>query len=215
MAMTQADPTVDSMSRLEHMLDYIQRYPDNGIIFEASDMILTAHADASYQSLPGSRSKLGGAHWFGNKGDAQNVNNGLVAVNSSVIKVVCSGATEAEYAALFTVGQTSYFIRIVADALGYPQPPTVLSTDNEVAQGIANRTVKIKRSKSIDKSFHWIRDRVDAGDFVVNWVPTDNNLADYFTKALPRTRHLALRKRVIQWPETSSAHTTLCGGVLA
>jgi len=148
LAMTQAQPTADTMTRIEHILDYIERYPANGIIFEASDMILTTHADASYQSLPGSRSKLGGAHYFANANDSPGVNNGLIAAQSAVIKVVCSGASEAEYAVLYSVGQTTYFIRLVAAACGYPQNATTIYTDNEVAMGIANRSVKIKWSTS-------------------------------------------------------------------
>ena len=214
LAMTQAQPTADTMTRIEHILDYTERYPTNGIIFEASDMILTSHADASYQSLPGSRSKLGGAHYFANADDPPGVNNGLVAAQSAVIKVVCSGASEAEYAALYSVGQTTYFIRLVAAACGYPQTATTIYTDNEVAIGIANRSVKIKRSKSIEKSFHWIRDHVDAGDFIIKWVPSEQNIADYFTKALPRQRHLQLRPRIIQWPETHLKSDTSGEGVL-
>jgi hypothetical protein len=214
LAMTQAQPTVDTMTRIEHILDYTERYPENGIIFEASDMILTSHADASYQSLPGSRSKLGGAHYFANVNDPPNINNGLVAAQSAVIKVVCSGASEAEYAALYSVGQTTYFIRLIAEACGYPQPATTIYTDNEVAMGIANRSVKIKRSKSIEKSFHWIRDRVDSGELVIKWVPSEHNIADYFTKALPRQRHLQLRPRIIQWPESRNEPDTSGEGVL-
>jgi hypothetical protein len=177
-------------------------------------MILTSHADASYQSLPGSRSKLGGAHYFANANDSPGVNNGLVAAQSAVIKVVCSGASEAEYAALYSVGQTTYFIRLVAAACGYPQAATTIYTDNEVAMGIANRAVKIKRSKSIEKSFHWIRDHVDSGDFIIKWVSSEQNLADYFTKALPRQRHLQLRSRIIQWPEINLQSDTSGEGVL-
>jgi hypothetical protein len=214
LAMTQAQPTADTMMRIEHILDYLERYPQNGIIFEASDMILTSHADASYQSLPGSRSKLGGVHYFANKDDPPSVNNGLINTQSAVIKVVCSGASEAEYAALYSVGQTTYFIRLVAAACGYPQTATTIYTDNEVAMGIANRSVKIKRSKSIEKSFHWIRDRVDSGDLTIKWVSSEDNLADYFTKPLPRQRHLQLRRRVIQWPEDQKHPDTSGEGVL-
>ena len=214
LAMTQAHPTADTMTRIEHILDYTERYPENGIIFEASDMILTSHADASYQSLPGSRSKLGGAHYFANIDDPPSVNNGLITAQSAVIKVVCSGAAEAEYAALYSVGQTTYFIRLVAEACGYPQTATTIYTDNEVAMGIANRSVKIKRSKSIEKSFHWIRDKVDSGDFIIKWVPSDQNIADYFTKPLPRQRHLQLRPRIIQWPESQMQPDTSGEGVL-
>ena len=33
--------------------------------------------------------------------------------------------------------------------------------------------------------YHWIRDRVAQKEFVVYWHPGTDNLADFFTKALP------------------------------
>jgi hypothetical protein len=36
---------------------------------------------------------------------------------------------------------------------------------------------------------HWIRDRVRQGQFTITYIPTDENLADYFTKHLDRDRH--------------------------
>ncbi len=66
--------------------------------------------------------------------------------------------------------------------------------DNEVASGagLANRTVCPKMSKSLDMLFHWLRDRIDQGQFRVLFVPGKKNLADFFTKALPVARHKAL-----------------------
>ena len=70
--------------------------------------------------------------------------------------------------------------------------------DNDVARGIANRSVKVKRSKSIDKSFHYIRDRVELHDISVLRVGTDDNISDFFTKALPPQRHKQLSLRINQ-----------------
>ena len=53
--------------------------------------------------------------------------------------------------------------------MGYPQPATTIITDNECAQGIANDTVKQRRSKAIDMRFYWIRDRVGKGQFTILW----------------------------------------------
>ena len=64
--------------------------------------------------------------------------------------------------------------------------------DNEVAIGLANRTVCPKMSKSLDMRFHWLRDRIDQGQFRVVFVPGKKNLADFFTKALPVARHKVL-----------------------
>ena len=58
------------------------------------------------------------------------------------------------------------------------------------AVGIANDTVKLRRSKAIDMRYHWIRDRVRQGVFRVIWSEGKDNIADYFTKLQPTKRHL-------------------------
>jgi hypothetical protein len=73
--------------------------------------------------------------------------------------------------------------------MGYPQPVTIIITDNKCAEGIANRAIKQLRSKSIDMRFHWIRDRVDQHEFKVMWQQGTDNIADYFTKVHPPYHH--------------------------
>jgi hypothetical protein len=198
-ARTQAAPTTDTIKRVNHLLNYAASHPNHCIIYEASDMILAAMSDASFQSIPGSRSKAGGVFYFANKGDPPNTNNGLIGVFSRIISVVCGAASDAEYAALYYIAQLVYFYRIVAEACGYPQSdPSPIYVDNDVARGIANRSVKVKRSKSIDKSFHYIRDRVELGDIEILRVGTDDNISDFFTKALPPQRHKDLSLRINQ-----------------
>ena len=197
-ARTQAAPTEDTLKRVNHLLNYAASNPDNCIVYEASDMILTAQSDASFQSIPGSRSKAGGVFYFANKGDPPSKNNGLIGIYSRIISVVCAAASDAEYAALFQIAQLMYHYRTVAAALGYPQPPSPIYVDNDVARGIADRSVKIKRSKSIDKSFHYIRDRVELKDIVILRVGTDDNISDFFTKALPPQRHKYLASKINQ-----------------
>jgi hypothetical protein len=48
--------------------------------------------------------------------------------------------------------------------------------------GINNDTVKQRRSKAMDISFYWIKDRVAQDQYVVHWRKGSDNLADYFTK---------------------------------
>ena len=197
LAMSQANPTVDTMLRADHLLDYAARFPNNAIVYEASDMILTSSSDASYQSLKNSRSKAGGEAHFADEGELPSHNNGVIATICKVISVVCAGVSEAEYIAAFELGRLLYFLRLAAEAMGYPQQATTIYVDNDVARGIANRTVKVKRSKSIEKSFHWIRCKVDSGVFTIKRVSGEDNLSDYFTKSLPRCRHVELRNRLV------------------
>ncbi len=37
--------------------------------------------------------------------------------------------------------------------------------------------------------FHWIRDRIRQGQFIISYIKTELNMADYFTKNLEPTRH--------------------------
>jgi hypothetical protein len=62
--------------------------------------------------------------------------------------------------------------------------------DNTVALGIASGTMNARRFKSMDTSmrFFWIIDRVEQGQFIVSHVPGIWNIADYFTKALPKNK---------------------------
>ena len=66
--------------------------------------------------------------------------------------------------------------------------------------GIANNRVKLKRAKSGDMRFHWIRDRIAQQQFRVLWRRGANNLADFFTKALPVHAHQSLMRFLVRTP---------------
>ena len=87
------------------------------------------------------------------------------------------------------------------------QPKAYLWTDNGCTVGLANDTLKIKRSKSIDMRFHWVRDRIRQGLLKVKWQKGANNLADFFTKALPVQEHQELMHKLVHVPrkKTGSA----------
>jgi hypothetical protein len=93
-------------------------------------------------------------------------------------------------------------------ALGHPRPPTPLLCDNEFAIGLANDTIKIKKSKSIDLRFHWLRDCIRQGQFSMLHIPGDQILADFFTKTLAAADHQAMMPRLVRTP----VHTPALGG---
>ena len=126
----------------------------------------------------------------------------------SVLDVVVASAAEAEYGSTFTVGQRAEWARTILAAVGHPQPPTLISTDNECALGLANDTVKIRRTKTIDLRYHWVRDRVRQGHFTVHWLPGANILADLFTKALPVHSHQSLMPKIVHVPPAALEHYT-------
>lgn len=52
------------------------------------------------------------------------------------------------------------------------------------------------RSKHIDIKHHFIRDYVEKGDFMLDFINTENQLVDIFTKSLHEERFLYLKKNL-------------------
>jgi hypothetical protein len=121
------------------------------------------------------------------------MHNAPVFVMCNILKEVVSAASEAELAGLFHNGKEACPIRTCLEELGHPQPPTPMKTDNTTAAGLANDTVKQKRSKAIDMRFYWIRDRVQQGQYHVYWRKAEINRADYFTKHHSTKHHRQMR----------------------
>ena len=199
----QAKPTQAVLKSTEDILQYAAAYPYNQLVLYACDMILYIQSDASYLSRPGGKSVAGGIFYLGDK-DRPEVINGPILALSSAIDVVVAAVSEAEYAACFQNAQRGAHLRTTLTALGYVQPPTPIQLDNACATGLANDTIKAKKSKSIDMRFHWVRDRVKQGQFYVFWKPGKENLADFFTKPLPVHEHQRVMKQLVRTPKQPS-----------
>ena len=66
----------------------------------------------------------------------------------------------------------------------------------------------MRRSKSIDMRYHWIKDRVKQTHFTVIWQKGADNLADFFTKPLLATQHQKLMQKLVHIPPMSLSQTT-------
>jgi hypothetical protein len=94
---------------------------------------------------------------------------------------------------MFVAAQAACPHRQCLEDLGHPQRPCQITYDNEVAGNIANGSAKLKRTKAIAKVFHWIQDRVEQGEFVLQWGPGKHNLGDFFSKSHPVHHFKAMR----------------------
>ena len=196
LASAQAQGTRATAKACVQLLNYCATYPNTTIRFYHSDMILKVHSDASYLSESKARSRAAGYHYLGNKEDDTKATtrlNGAILVISKIMKEVLSSAAEAEIGALFYNGKEVCPLRTTLIAMGHPQPPTVIITDNSTAVGLANDTIKQRRSKAIDMRFYWIRDREQQDQFRIHWKPGSENRADYFSKHHPPSHHREMR----------------------
>lgn len=203
LASAQSCATTLTQAAALRLLAYFRNYPDNSLVLKACKMRLHMQSDASYQTRSFSRSVGGGIAYLSN--DDPTEVNGAIQVFSSIIPAVMASVGEAEYVALFMTGQMGAGLRQILHDLGYPQPPTYILVDNQVAHGIATNTIQPKRTKSIDMKYHWIRDRVAMAQFTVIWRKGVHNLADFFTKPLPVHAHRSLMPLLVHVPPSSPA----------
>jgi hypothetical protein len=150
-------------------------------------MVLKLHTDAAYLVEPRAHSCHGAHYWLGTLGT--NDDNGAIKNNASIIKPVVSSVGEAETAGCFYNCIDAIPIRIALEEMGHPQPPTPVTCDNSTAVGIANQTIKQRRSKAIDMRYYWLQDRECQEQFKIEWAAGANNKADYFTKHFSVSHH--------------------------
>jgi len=194
-ASEQTKATATTKHKAQQLLDYLYTHKNATIRYNASDMILNVHSDASYLSEPQARSRIGGVFFLG----AQPLPNQPIQLNgpihiiAHICKFVVASATEAELGALFYNCQDATVLRLTLEELGHKQPATPVHCDNSTAAAIANNTVKKQRSRAMEKNFFWVADQVARKNFNVIWHPGKENLADYFTKHFDAKHHQTVR----------------------
>jgi hypothetical protein len=196
-AAQQSKPTQATMKRVQQFLDYAATKEPAVTTYRASDMILGIHSDAGYLNEENARSRQGGHH-FMSEDVLYPANNSAVHNEASIIKAVMSSAAEAELAALYTNARKGVEIRNILEAMGHPQPPTPVQTDNSTADGIINSRIQPKRTKAMDMRFHWLRDRgVNQGQFRFYWRPGSLQRGDYYTKHHSPAHHRNMRSEIL------------------
>ena len=104
---------------------------------------------------------------------------------------------EAEYVVAATAAcQAVWLRRLLGELTGEEAHPPALMVDNQPAIALAKNPVLHDRSKHIDIKFHFLRDRIDGGQIIIEFVNTGKQLADILTKSLGRLRFMELRKMI-------------------
>nr|GEU90132.1 retrovirus-related Pol polyprotein from transposon TNT 1-94 [Tanacetum cinerariifolium] len=177
----QASPTKKHLEALKRVFRYLKG-TINWRLWYPKDtaMALTAYADADHAGCQDTRrSTSGSAQFLGDK---------LVSWSSKKQKSTAIFTTEAKYISMSGCCAQILWMRSQLTDYGFDFNKIPWYCDNRSTIALCCNNVQHSRSKHIDIRHHFIREQVEKGVVELYFVTTDYQLADIFTKALPRQR---------------------------
>ncbi|KAK9047931.1 hypothetical protein SSX86_033107 [Deinandra increscens subsp. villosa] len=181
----QAGPKESHLNVVKRIFRYLKGQPKLGLWYSKNkDFNLKAFRDSDYGGCNlDKKSTSGGCQFLGDR---------LVSWQCKKQTCVSTSTTEAEYiAASACCGQVLWIQNQMMD-YGINFMETPMYADNTSAISITNNPVKHSKTKHIEIRYHFIRDCVEKKLIKLHHVPTENQLADLFTKAFDEARFFYL-----------------------
>ena len=185
-------PTPELMDAALRVLGYLYRNRHIGLRYEASKKKLEGFSDSDWaikHSTSGSSFHLGSAtiSWSSKKQTS-------VALSSCEAEIMAG--SEAAKEAIYL----SSFLRELGLDMSEPPP---LRLDNMSAIDLAYNPEHHSKTKHIERRHYFIRECVENGKLRVPFVPTADNVADFFTKPLMGKHFFLMRDKVMNVPHDS------------
>uniref|UniRef100_H3GB65 Reverse transcriptase Ty1/copia-type domain-containing protein n=1 Tax=Phytophthora ramorum TaxID=164328 RepID=H3GB65_PHYRM len=126
------------------------------------------------------------------------MNGGCISWRSKKQRTVALSSTEAEYMALSEATQEAVWLKVFLCELGEMASDEAVKIyeDNQGSIALAKNPQFHKRTKHIDIRYHFVREKVEDGQVVLQYVSTTDMLADIMTKAITAVQFQVLRSKL-------------------
>jgi hypothetical protein len=183
LARFQANPGINHWNALMHVVGYIKNTIDYGLTYSREfELTPTAFVDADYGGCKDTRRSTSGYVFM--------MAGAPVAWSSKRQATVALSTVEAEYVAMSRCAQQMVWMHSWLSEVDIKYSvPGLIKGDNRGAITLTKNTKDHGKIKHIDIRHHYIRELVQAGNIILEQVPSADNLADLFTKPLPRDHH--------------------------
>ncbi|KAE8692073.1 hypothetical protein F3Y22_tig00110860pilonHSYRG00043 [Hibiscus syriacus] len=176
--------TTDHFRALKRILRYVKGTYHYGLqLSRDSSSTLLGYSDADWAGCPVTRcSTTGYTVYFGQS---------LISWCSKKQTIVARSSAEVEYRALASVAaELSWALQLLRELhITLFSPPRLLC-DNQSAIFMASNPVTKSRFKHIDIDYHFVRELVARRVLSLGFVPSHLQLADVFTKGVPKLQFL-------------------------
>ncbi|KAM1340841.1 hypothetical protein ACFX2H_039173 [Malus domestica] len=173
-----AQPTDLHMFLVKRILRYIQGTIGYGLQYTKSkEFNITAYSDSDWAADINTRRSITGFVVY--------LGTNPISWQSKKQSTVSRSSTEAEYKALAHCAADVFWIRSVfKDIHQYILVPPSLYCDNLSALALSSNPVFHSKIKHLDTYYHFVREKVQKRDLLVHYIPTEDQVADVFTKGL-------------------------------
>ena len=180
----QADPGEGHWVAVKNILKYLRRTKDMFLIYGDGPLQVNGYTDASFQSDKDDCKSQSGYIFT--------LCGGAVSWKSSKQETTADSTTESEYIAASEAAKEAVWIKKFITELGVVPSitePIQLLCDNSGAIAQAKEPRSHHRSKHVLRRFHLIREIIARQDVKIEYIPTEQNIADPLTKPLSQKLH--------------------------
>jgi len=180
-----SEPREIHLQAAKHLLRYLGGKTDLGILYKkvTDGGNLIVFADAAYANARKFKSTTGFLALIA---------DGPVTWTSRKQAITAQSTTESEYIALADAAKQAIWLRHLLYAVRKPEvygkETTTIYGDNKGSLDLTANPVFHSRTKHIQVRYHAIRDYVERGEIRLQYIQTDEMLADGLTKALDRVK---------------------------
>lgn len=172
------------MTMAKHVLRYLKGTIHEKLSFMKSNepFSITGFCDSDWANSEDRKSVTGYAFKLSKNGS-------LISWKSKKQPTVALSSCEAEYMSLTSATQEGkYLCSLLNEILNCKLSPFTIFCDNQGAIALAKNPINHQRSKHIDIRYHFVRDEVVKKKLTILYVPSVDNIADIFTKALSKVK---------------------------
>jgi hypothetical protein len=186
-------PTLQDYGKLARVLNYLSCTRGLGIVLRPSegDLKLRAHIDASYANHHDMKSHHGMVISLG---------EGPVFVRSTKQSLVTRSSAESELVALSDGVTHVVWSREFLIHQGYKMGPALVYQDNQATIAMARRgPTSSGNSRHINIRYYFTTGRIDAGEIILEYLPTESMVSDLLTKPLQGSDFRRQRDALMNW----------------
>ena len=183
----QSNSKVSHLNAVKKIIKYVGGTFDYGLLYsKESNLSFAGFSDSD---------------WTGNADDRKSTTGGCFYVGVNLVTWMSKkknsmflSTAETEYIATGSCCSQLIWMKKVLTDYGISQDIVVLYCDNSSAINISKNPIQHSKTKHIEIMYHFIRDLIERKIICLEYIPTERQNADIFTKPLDRSKFEVLHQ---------------------